>query len=296
MRVLVTGAGGFIGSRLVRAVEPSHEVFALVRRTSALADHGARVEWIEHDLLMPPAAGMLPGEIDAVIHLAQSDRYRDFPGGAPDVFAVNVRATFELLEYALAAGASRFVFASTGGVYGYNYDRVLETHPVSPLNFYLSSKYAAELMIANYRALLDTVVVRPFFVYGPGQSRMLVPTLVEKVTTGTPVQIDGNPGLTINPIYVDDAVAAIAGALSSRGSGLFNLAGDESVTITALVDLIGELSGVEPIVEHRDNDPGGDLLGDNRRMKEVLGVTPQTSLRNGLSLVIGSHRDAAGRA
>jgi nucleoside-diphosphate-sugar epimerase len=181
-------------------------------------------------------------------------------------------------------------------VYGYNYDRVLETHPVSPLNFYLSSKYAAELMIANYRALLDTVVVRPFFVYGPGQSRMLVPTLVEKVTTGTPVQIDGNPGLTINPIYVDDAVAAIAGALSSRGSGLFNLAGDESVTITALVDLIGELSGVEPIVEHRDNDPGGDLLGDNRRMKEVLGVTPQTSLRNGLSLVIGSHREAAGRA
>jgi nucleoside-diphosphate-sugar epimerase len=77
---------------------------------------------------------------------------------------------------------------------------------------------------------------------------------------------------------------------------LFNLAGDESVTITALVDLIGELSGVEPIVEHRDNDPGGDLLGDNRRMKEVLGVTPQTSLRNGLSLVIGSHREAAGRA
>ena len=125
---------------------------------------------------------------------------------------------------------------------------------------------------------------------------MLVPTLVEKVTAGTTVQIDGNPGLTINPIYVDDAVAAIAGALSSRGSGLFNLAGDESVTITALVDLIGELSGVEPIVEHGDKDPGGDLLGDNRRMKEVLGVTPQTSLRNGLSLVIGSHREAAGRA
>ena len=115
---------------------------------------------VEHDLATPAGPGILPERIDAVVHLAQSDRYRDFPGGAPDIFAINVRATFELLEYALAAGASRFVFASTGGVYGYNYDRVLETHPVSPLNFYLSSKYAAELMIANYRALLDTVVVR----------------------------------------------------------------------------------------------------------------------------------------
>jgi UDP-glucose 4-epimerase len=293
VRVLVTGASGFIGSRLVRALEPDHDVLALVRRDPA-PELAGLATCIEHDLSSPLGADALPDRVDAVVHLAQSDRYRDFPDGAPDIFAINVRATFELLEYARAVGAGRFVFASTGGVYGYNDKRVVETHPVSPLNFYLSSKYAAEVLIANYRAVLDTVVVRPFFVYGPGQARMLVPTIVEKVTTGTTIEIDGNPGLTINPIYVDDAVAAIVGALRSSESGLFNLAGDESVTITGLVELIGEVAGIEPIVEHRDSDPGGDLLGDNRQMKEVLGVTPATRLRDGLSLVIEHHR--VGRA
>ncbi len=295
MRVLVTGVSGFIGSRLVQALAADHDVLGVVRRRPP-PEIASLAECVEHDLSTPLAAGILPAGVDAVVHLAQSNRYRDFPGGATDIFAINVRATFELLEYARAAGARRFVFASTGGVYGYNYELVVETHPVSPLNFYLSSKYAAELMIANYGALLETVVVRPFFVYGPCQTRMLVPTLVDKVATGTTIEIDGNPGMTINPIYVDDAVAAIARALSSHGSGVFNLAGDESVTITALVELVGELSGIEPTIQHRDNDPGGDLLGDNRRMKEVLGVTPQTSLREGLRRVISSHRETTGRA
>lgn len=293
MRVLLTGATGFIGARLLRSLAGANEVFAIVRREPA-GPAGDSLRWISCDLAGPLPTALLPERIDAVVHLAQSDRYRDFPDGAADVFAINVRATFELLEYARGAGAERFVFTSTGGVYGFNYDHVVETHPVSPLNFYLSSKYAAEVLIGNYRHVLDAIIVRPFFVYGAEQTRMLVPTLVEKVRTRTKIEIDGNPGLTINPLYVDDAVAAILSALQRGGSGVFNLAGDESITITDLVRLIGELVGVEPLVEHHERDPGGDLLGDNRQMKEVLGTPAKTSLREGLALVIaGQELDPA---
>lgn len=305
MRILLTGATGFIGAGLLRALvgeardhgsgdaaSADNDVFALARREPA-AGFGSSATWISHDLSRPLSPAVLPERIDAVVHLAQSNRYREFPEGAADIFAINIRATFELLEYGRRAGADRFVFASTGGVYGYNYERVVETDPVSPLNFYLSSKYAAELLIANYREVLDAVVVRPFFVYGPGQNRMLIPTLVEKVLAGSTIEIDGDPGLTINPVYVDDCVAALLRALRHRGSGLFNLAGDESITITDLVTLIGELCGVKPVISHRDSDPGGDLLGDNQRMKSVLGTSPATGLREGLRRVIDDKARAA---
>ena len=115
MRVLVTGANGFVGRRLLETHSGGHELVALARTRGPELPG---VEWIEHDLVEPLADARLPDRIDAVIHLAQSRRYREFPEGARDVFEVNTRSTFELLEYARRAGARSFVFASTGGVYG----------------------------------------------------------------------------------------------------------------------------------------------------------------------------------
>ena len=100
---------------------------------------------------------------DTVIHLAQSRHYRQFPERADDIFAVNVKSTFQLLDYARRAGAGRFLHASSGGVFGYSYEKFVETDPVNPLNFYLSSKYCAELMVGNYRDYFLTIVLRFFF-------------------------------------------------------------------------------------------------------------------------------------
>src|SRR5262249_22562463 len=106
MRVLVTGATGLIGSALVERLARSSEVFAL-GRTSGLELEG--VDWIRGDLSEPLDPATLPAKVDAVAHLAQSERYRDFPEGALDLFAVNVQSTAALLEYARGAGASAFV-------------------------------------------------------------------------------------------------------------------------------------------------------------------------------------------
>ena len=105
--------------------------------------------------------------------------------------------------------------------------------------------------------------------------------------------VQGDPGLRINPIYVDDAVRVFETALTFSGSGVFNVAGDEAVTVTELVELIGDVADVRPVVEHTDGESGGDLVGDNTRMRETLGVVPQVSLREGLGRTVGSRLSTA---
>lgn len=286
MRLLITGAAGFVGSRLVEHLADRHELFAVARRPPPphLAEHATWVEQDLHDI----DAGALPGAIDGVIHLAQSAHYREFPEGASDVFAVNVASTFGLLEYARRAGAAAFLLASTGGVYGYSPHPIHEEDEPRPTTLYFRSKRAAELLAEAYATLFSVVVFRFFFVYGPGQTRMLVPSLVEKVAAETEIVVDGDPGLSINPIHVDDAVRVFEPALELGASDTFNVAGGERVTITDVVRLIGELSGRTPALSNNDAQPPGDLVADIARMRRQLGVDPSRSLRDGLASMLTS--------
>ena len=284
-RILITGAAGFIGSRLVSTLQARHELYALIRPKTQ-REKLARVNWVEHDISRPLDEARLPDRVDAIIHLAQSRRYREFPEGGKDIFDVNIRSTFQLLEYARRVGAKHFLFASSGGVYGYSYERFVETDPVNPLNFYLSSKYTSELLIANYQPFFHTVVFRFFFVYGPGQVGMLIPNLLSKVMKGELITIEGNPGLRINPIYIEDALSVFEPALNLCTSALFNVTGDEIITITELVKLIETVTGKPVLIQHKGPNPVGDLVGDNSRLKKVLGVYPETPLLQGLKQML----------
>jgi UDP-glucose 4-epimerase len=278
VKILLTGATGFIGRRLAAELSRRHEVVAVGRERPEMP-----VEWIEQDLARPMNRGALPQRLDAVVHLAQSRRYRDFPDGAGDMFSINVQSTFSLLEHARAAGAQTFIFASTGGIYAHSYDALVETDPVLPLDFYLTSKHVAEQLIGNYRSFFHTIVFRFFFVYGPGQRRMLVPTLAERVLRSETVTVEGTPGLRINPIYVEDAIRVFEPALTLGSSELFNVAGDEVVAIDELVRAIGRATARDPLLEHTPGSQAGDLVGDNARMKSVLGVEPRVTLEEGLA-------------
>jgi nucleoside-diphosphate-sugar epimerase len=280
-RILITGATVFVGGYLLPTLLRQHEVFALARKEPA-SDVSAGLQWLRQDLTRPLEVSQLPERVDSVIHLAQSKFYRQFPEGAQDIFAVNIESTFHLLEYARKAGVACFIFASSGGVYGYSYERLVETDPVSPLNFYLSSKYTAELLLANYQQYFRTIVLRLFFAYGPGQEGMLIPSLLDRVRAGQEITIEGNPGIAVNPIYVEDAIRVFEPALDLRTSELFNVAGDEAVTITDLVHLMEEVVGKKAVVRYAQAKKQGDLVGENARMKQLLGVIPQTSLVQGL--------------
>jgi nucleoside-diphosphate-sugar epimerase len=284
MRILISGAGGFLGRHLVTELAPRHELVALSRRAPEPELEGL-ARWVLCDLRSLDVA-QLPAHVDAVVHLAQSSRYREFPAGAEDMFAVNVESTFKLLEYARDASASVFVLASTGGVYGRSPHPVQESDPAHPTTFYFRSKLAAECLVGGYADHFRTLTFRYFFIYGPGQDRMLIPTLAAKVIGRQDIVIEGDPGIRINPIFVDDAARVFEPALASQATGTFNVAGEEQVTIADLVALLGEAAGERPRVRHDRAGAEGDLVGDTSRLREELALRPQVRLADGLRSIV----------
>jgi len=287
MKLLVTGGTGFIGSDLVEMLAQKNELFCLIQDKNKARSH-PNVEWVMQDLGETLDETELPDHIDAIIHLAQSRHYKEFPEKIWDMFHVNVRGTLCLLEYGRRRKIQKFIYASSGGIYGYSYEKFIETDATNPINFYLTSKYCSELLIGNYTPFFQTVVLRFFFVYGPKQKGMLIPRLIENVRKGEPIIIYGKSGVRLNPIHVKDAIKAFSPALETPVSGVFNIAGDEVVNIKELSERIGRWVGKEPIFVYEKSAIPGDIIGDNSRMKSVLGVIPGISLNEGIAELLGS--------
>jgi UDP-glucose 4-epimerase len=278
MDLLLTGATGFLGTHFVRKCGATHRIYALAREAPAAA---AGVTWIRGDLARGLPADHLPPRVDAVMHLAQSRHDRDFPAGARDVFAVNVHVTLELLEYARTSGAKRFVLASSGGVYGTGPRPFRETDALHPPDFYLTSKQCAEALAMCYEKFLALVILRPFFIYGPGQSGRLIPNLAARIVRGEEIQVAGGEGPRLNPVYVGDVVNVLRAALRPDVTGTYNVAGTEAVSVRHLAEVIGTIVGSPPRFTVPVATTAGDLVADIGRLS-TLGCTPRVGLEEGL--------------
>ncbi len=285
MRILLTGGTGLIGRHVLDRLTPRHEVVALARRPP----DDNRVSWVSADLAEPLEG--LPDRIDAVIHLAQSQRYRELPEGAEDVFAVNVQSTFALLEHARRSGVRSFVLASSGGIYAPAGEPIDEEGEIAATSTYPRSKLIGELLAASYEEFFSCVVLRPFFVYGVGGRHALVTRLAGQIAAEEEIAIDGMPGMRVNPVHASDAAAAIEAALELERSEAVNIAGEEVVSISELAQRLAAVLGREARLRDSGRDSPGDLIADTARMKRDLGVTPSVSFDEGLAIVAASLDD-----
>jgi len=279
-RLLVTGAAGLIGSELIRSFDAAAEVVA-VSRSRPLAPE-ATVRWIVRDLAESGWTEDLPDGVDTVVHLAQSRQFRQFPEGAPDVFAVNVASTAALLDWARRSGVRRFVLGSSGGIGDVSPSGSAE--PVgNPLGFYLASKRAAELLAEAYTAVMTVVVLRFFFVYGPDQRpTMFLPRLVRSVREGQPVTLHGPSGLYCNPVHVSDAARALGRAAELEESETLSVAGPDVASLRSIAETIGKALGTPPVFHTAPADGRAELVGDVARMSTLLGP-PRVRLDDGLA-------------
>lgn len=279
----MTGATGFIGQRLVSELATRHTVHALVRSSDHGLPEGA--ETVVCDLTRPLDEVGLPTKMDVVVHLAQSRRHREFPQSAQDIFDVNVGSTQRLLEYARKVGAGRFVYASSGGINRYSVDPVNEESLIEPIGYYLTTKYVGELLLKAYRQCFSAVVLRPFFVYGPGQARhMFLPRLASSILEGRSIYLRGATGIRLNPVHVSDAVRAFARAVELEGDHVVNVAGPEVLSLREIVEPMAMLLGRTPVFEPTSNPFKGDLIGDINRMTTLFGA-PQVRFRDRVSEV-----------
>jgi UDP-glucose 4-epimerase len=287
MKTLVTGASGFLGAAVLRRLREHGDVVAL-RRPDTQVEAVDGVQWVTQDLAAPLSTS-LPRQIDAVLHLAQSRRYRDFPAGAVDVFEVNASATARLLDYCRSAGGDTFVYASSGAVYGGGREPIREEQAPAPTSFYGASKRAGELAVEAYRGELRAHALRFFFIYGPGQRQKFIPGLVERVRSDEAVVLAGEDGIRVNPVYIDDAADAVV-AMLDRPTGItVNVAGPEVASIRQIARHIGRLLDLTP--RFAAGPPQADLIADLQRQAVEVGA-PRTTLEDGLARVTAAAGDA----
>lgn len=275
--VLITGAGGLLGTRVCLDLsQAGMRVIATMHSTAKQVVPDVEYRSVDFSSDWPTRS--LPSDIDAVIHLAQSANFRDFPNSALDVFNVNIQSTARLLDYAKQVGAKQFVYASSGGVYGNGAQAFKESaHIVPPrqLGYYLGSKTCGEILVQSYASVFQVVVLRPFFIYGPGQNRsMLIPRLMDSVAASKPITLQGESGIRINPIHVEDASTAVTAALSLEDSATFNIAGLAVFSIRDICEGMGRFLGKEPLFEQQQGQPN-DLIADISAMRERLHVPKQ---------------------
>ena len=268
--ILITGVTGLVGSHLSKELSKlGHNIYGLTRRHYRKTNYEAVVVDLSSDWKISE----LPSNIDVVYHLAQSEKFRKFPAGAPDVFQVNINSTAKLLDYATKSGVASFIYASSGGVYGNGKEPFLENEPIVPfgeLGYYLGSKACSEILVQSYASELQVIILRPFFVYGKSQNRsMLIPRLFDNVAAGKPIELSSGDGIKINPIHVNDVVKVLTASLHNSASRTYNIGGPEILSIRKICNLFGSYLEKTPNYQNSSDLPK-DLVGDISLISEVL--------------------------
>ncbi|MGV9820639.1 NAD-dependent epimerase/dehydratase family protein [Nocardia xishanensis] len=257
MKILVTGASGFLGGALVRRLvaDGAHDVRILVRRTSNLEDLGdarERVEIVYGDLTDAPSLVEATGGIDAVVHSAARVDER---GTREQFWEENVRATQRLLDAAKRGGASRFVFISSpSAMMDYHGGDLLDVdeslpYPRRYLNLYSETKAAAERAVLAANAPgFATCALRPRAIWGAGDRSGPIVRLLDRVAEGRLPDLSYGREVYASLCHVDNIVEAAILALASGSVGgkPYFIADAERTNVWQFLGQVAAELGYEP--------------------------------------------------
>ena len=304
-RVLVTGAGGFIGSHLTdRLVNLGADVHALVHY-NALGTWGwldaspsrDSVRVIAGDICDRDSMRHAIGGCEVVFHLAALIGI-PYSYHAPSSYVrTNVEGTLNVLHAAREGGVECMIHTSTSEAYGTaQYVPMDEKHPLQGQSPYSASKIGADKMAEAYHASFQfpVVTVRPFNTFGPRQSaRAVIPTIIAQLLSGKAVRL-GNVHPTRDLNYVTDTVDGLILAAATRKAigRTINLGSGQETSIGELAELLARLMKRRLTLEREDGRVRPEtseverLVADARLAQELLGWKPRVGLEEGLSRTI----------
>lgn len=312
MKVLVTGADGFIGSHLAeQLVREGHDVRAMVIYNSldswGWLDHAepdvlSHMDIFSGDIRDPALMTSAVAGMDAVLHLAALIAI-PYSYVAPDLYVqTNIQGTLNLLNAARAAEVSRFVHTSTSEVYGTaQYVPMDEGHPLQGQSPYSASKIGADQMANSFFTSfgLPVVIIRPFNTFGPRQSaRAVIPTIISQLAAGKGEIQLGSLEPTRDFTYVSDTVAGFSAALSSHaGIGeVINLGAGFEVSIGETFASIANIMNSDAVAVEDparlrpENSEVERLYSNNSKANELLGWKPHLAgiegFREGLAMTV----------
>ena len=321
--VLLTGVAGFIGSHVAEALlARGDRVVGLdnlddfydpgVKRATLEAirsgPHGARFEFVEGDIRDEERVLSLLASSDArdVVHLAARAGVRPSIQ-QPALYAdVNVRGTTVMLEAARRTGVERFVMASSSSVYGNNAKvPFAETDDVSrPISPYAATKRSCELVAHTFHHLygLPVACLRFFTVFGPRQRPDLaIMKFMRLMSEGRSIPMFGDGSTSRDFTYIDDIVAGVLASLDripEHGYRVWNLGGNDPVSLRDMIAAVAEAVGVEPAIDRQPMQPGDvdRTYADLTRSGAELGYAPTTPLAEGVRRQWAWARDRLARA
>jgi UDP-glucose 4-epimerase len=296
--IVVTGASGFVGRRLVPLLAPRGlRIVAALRepeRAPAAVRQSAQ-EIVSWDL----ARGRLPAQLlertCSVLHLAAHlpSNYLDADQARP-CLEYNALGTLELVRGLVEAEVPQLVLVSTGNTYRDTTVSANEESAAFPSRqapYYLSSKLCAEIFAEHLaqRAKLRLVTLRPSAVYGPGMKGGMVHLFATRLLAGQPITVQDGGRYSSDLVYVDDVARAIVASLEPGVSGCFNLGAGRSVTTAEVAEGLGNLiEGARELVRIEPATTGpaaGFAALDITRARERLGHRP-TRLDDGLAAYV----------
>ena len=304
MKILVTGAAGFIASHVAqRLLQRGDEVVGLdnfapnysrVRKEANLKEVAAheRFTFIEADIRDAQAMRDLFGaqKFDRVMHLAAMGNVRYSVEHAQEYTAVNIGGTVNLLEAARLSGTRYFVFASTSSVYGNAPIPFVETESVArPLAPYPATKIACEVMAHTYHVAfgLKCTGLRFFNVYGPrGRPDMMPYEFTRKILAGETLRIfdEGRPQRDWT--FIDDNVNGVIAAIDAGFAyEIINLGRGQPIALSRFIEIIEHLVGRTAIIEHAPLPPTEPLItyANIEKAELLLDYHPKISIDEGLA-------------
>lgn len=306
MKILVTGADGFIGSHLTEAlVRQEHSVKALSQYNSFNywgwledVDCRDRIEVLNGDVRDPHYCRHITKDVEVVFHLAALIAI-PYSYVAPDSYVdTNIKGTLNICQAALDNGVKRVIHTSTSEVYGTaRYVPIDEAHPLQAQSPYSASKIGADAMAMSFFNAfnLPVTIARPFNTYGPRQSaRAVIPTIICQIASGAKQIALGDVTPTRDFNFVADTCRGfIALAECDQAIGeTVNIGSNFEISVGDTLNLIRELmnSDVEFVFDKQRQRPEKSevfrLWCDNKRINELTGFVPEYSIRDGLKATI----------
>jgi UDP-glucuronate 4-epimerase len=305
MRILVTGAAGFIGSHSCqRLLGEGHDVvgvdnfdpfYARSAKEANLsqAKTSPRFEFVEADLAEEPAVAAVfeRGPFDVVLHLAAKAGVRPSIQDPVGYYRANIMATlYLLLRMIRQKPLPKLVFASSSSVYGNAPQTPFsETDPVDhPISPYAATKKAGELLCHTYHHLygMDVFCLRFFTVYGPRQRPDLaIHKFARLVLAGEPIEVFGEGGTSRDYTYIDDIVQGVVRSVQHcQGYEIINLGGDHPVTLREMVDTVAAACGRKPVIKSLPMQMGDveRTYADIGKARRLLGYEPSTDFAQGV--------------
>ncbi len=315
MKVLVTGACGFIGSHLCgHLLEHGHDVIGIDNLSGkyekrayteniSIIKKYPRGVFAKADVLDRKKILALSGKgITHIVHLAAKTGIRDSITDPEAYFSVNVLGTKNVLDLAVKDGIINVVLASTSSVYGKNPLPFREDMPTNtPLSPYAASKISMEALAHSYHNIhnLPIIILRFFTVYGPrGRRDMAIYRFTEQISKGKPVHVFGDGSTKRDFTYVDDIIFGVTAAMNSGpGFNIYNLGCSRPIALNNIISLIEKNLGkkAELILEPARPEDVNATLADIIKANKGLRYYPKIQIEEGLKRFVEWFRKHATR-